>query len=311
MLISNRQLRAFVSVVTYGNFTKAADRMHMTQAGLSGMIRELEAQLRCRLFHRTTRSVELTKAGAHLLPYVRRALQDLDEGIESIGCVNELRRGRLRIGVTPFLSAHVMPDVIKTLSDRRPALRVELVDADQHVIQRLVDGGELDAAFGYLFTRTAGVHKQPLFSDPLTMVVPRDQYLQCQRVHCPEEWEAMREATLIVLHKSNPLMPVINDFLASAEAPDFRRMEIRHLATVLNMVAAGVGIAVIPASTLLAEQSHRVRIVPLGVDPPAIEHCCLTKAGAGEVDGLGEFAELFSLTFQESMARARKALVAD
>jgi DNA-binding transcriptional LysR family regulator len=204
-----------------------------------------------------------------------------------------------------------MPHVIKTLSERRSDLRVELVDADHLVIQRLIEGGELDAGFGYLFTRTAGVHKQPLFSDPLTMVVPRDHYPQCQRMHRPEGWAATREATLIVLHKSNPLMPLINDFLTDAEAPDFRRMEVWHLATVLNMVAAGVGIAVVPASTLIAEQSRRVRPMPLGADPPAIEHCCLTKAGAGEVEGLDEFAELFSLTFQECMARARKIHAAD
>lgn len=311
MLISTRQLRAFVGVVAYGNFTKAADRLYITQAGLSGMIRELEAQLQCRLFNRTTRSVELTEAGERLLPYAQRALQELEEGIASIGVLKELRRGRLRVGVTPFLAANVMPGVIKTFSETHPGVRVELVDAEQHLVQQFVDDGDLDAGFGYLFTQNAGVHKQPLFVDPLTIVVPRGQYLECRRINRSEDWAVLRDATLIVLHNRNPLMPLMERFLAQTQAPDFRRMEVRHLATVLNMVGAGLGIAVVPLSTLVGEQSRGVRPVPMGTDVPSVEHCCLTKAGVGELDALGEFVDLFSATCQEAIANASNAVLAD
>jgi DNA-binding transcriptional LysR family regulator len=178
-------------------------------------------------------------------------------------------------------------------------------------VQQLVDEGDLDAGFGYLFTQTAGVHKQPLFSDPLTLIVPRDGYLQCRSMQTAKEWACLGDATLIVLNKNNPVMPVINDFLANGRAPAMRRMEVRHLATVLSMVGAGLGVAVVPGSALIGEQSRRVRPVPLGEDPPEVEHCCLTKAGAEKVAGLDDYVRLFVAICQGSIARARQTLSAE
>jgi DNA-binding transcriptional LysR family regulator len=93
MLISTRQLRAFLSVVKYGNFTKAADRMHITQAGQSGMIRELETQLQCRLFNRTTRSVELTEAGSLVFLATDAYLQKQD--VTEMASMAKLKATRL------------------------------------------------------------------------------------------------------------------------------------------------------------------------------------------------------------------------
>ena len=300
MLISTRQLRAFLSVVKFGNFTKAADRMHITQAGLSGMIRELETQLQCRLFNRTTRSVELTEAGGHLLPYVRRALEEMDAGVESLSYVKELRRGRLRVGITPFLAAHIVPSVIKLFDHGSPEIQLELVDAEQIIIQQLVDNGELDAAYGYLFTQTAGVRRQSLYVDRLTLIASPDAFAKCKSIKRGEDWEHVREATLICLHRSNPLQHLINEFLVQTEAPAFRRREVRHLATVIGLVSAGLGIALVPSTSLVGDEAGHIRQIPLGPASPLIEHCCLTKAGAERVEGLEQFSQLLAEAYRSA-----------
>lgn len=294
MLISTRQLRAFQAVVKYGNFTKAADRLHVTQAGLSGMIRDLEAQLQCRLFNRTTRTVELTEAGSHLLPFIERVLENLDAGIEGLGYVKELRQGRLRIGTTPYMAATVMPQAIKEFARLRPDLRLELIDAEQSIVQRLVDSGELDAGYGYLFNLTANVRSQSLFGDPLTLIVPQGAYEDCTEITEREDWKFLRDATLIVLDRNNPLQVLVNAFLADTEAPAFPRREARHLATVIGMVASGLGIALLPKSVLPGCRMLPLREISLGLPTPVIQHICLSKAGTGDIDGLDEFSRIFT-----------------
>lgn len=92
MNLSTRQLRAFLQVARVGNFTRAAEQAHITQAGLSILIREMERQLGCRLFDRTTRVVSLTPAGRRLLPVVERMVTDLDDVAAELGAAGGFPR---------------------------------------------------------------------------------------------------------------------------------------------------------------------------------------------------------------------------
>ena len=235
---------------------------------------------------------------------MRRALEDLDTGLESLSYVKELRRGRLRVGITPFLASHIMPSVVKRFEEVCPEIQLEMVDAEQHIIQQLVDNGELDAAFGSLFTQTAGVRRRPLYVDRLTLIVPRSDSSACLSIQHDEDWEPLREATLICLHRSNPLQHLINDFLIQAGAPAFRRREVRHLATVIGLVAAGLGIALVPSTSLVGEEARHVRQIPLhSHDPVTIEQCCLTKAGTEDVKELELFSRLLTEAYQAAMSQ--------
>jgi DNA-binding transcriptional LysR family regulator len=300
MQMSTRQLRAFLNVVKYGNFTKAADAMHITQAGLSSMIHQLETQLRSRLFNRTTRSVELTVAGGHLLPHIRRALEDLDAGIESLSYMQEQRRGRLRVGITPFLASHLMPKPIG-LFEALTGLQVELVDAEQHIIQSMVDGDELDAAYGYFFAQTSGVRKHPVYTDRLALIAPLGSFSRCLRIESREDWDLLHDASLIGLPRSNSLRNFIQELLVQIDAPTFQRREVRHLATILGLVAEGHGIALVPETSLIGSEASRVRRIPILVSLPPIEHCCLTKSGSPSVDGLEVFSGLVAAAYRETV----------
>src|ERR1700754_4665481 len=98
MNFSMRQLRAFIAVAQHASFTKAAEQFHITQAGLSAMVRELEEQMQCRLFERTTRAVRLTPAGTHLLPIAQRTVRDLGDAAASLATLDSPRPDRLCVG---------------------------------------------------------------------------------------------------------------------------------------------------------------------------------------------------------------------
>src|SRR5688500_15666953 len=97
MDVTLRQLRAYVAVLEAASFSEAARAMHLSQAALGGLIKELENRLGVRLLDRTTRSVSRTDVGEAFEPMVRRLLANLDEALESVTSLKELRRGLVRV----------------------------------------------------------------------------------------------------------------------------------------------------------------------------------------------------------------------
>jgi DNA-binding transcriptional LysR family regulator len=97
MNVTLRQLRAFRAVVEHGSFTEAARTLHLSQAALSGLVKELESQVGVRLLDRSTRNVAPSEVGEAFLPHVGRVLGDLDEALASLANLKELRRGLVRV----------------------------------------------------------------------------------------------------------------------------------------------------------------------------------------------------------------------
>jgi DNA-binding transcriptional LysR family regulator len=170
MNISLRQLKGFILVTRLGNFSRAAEQLHMTQAGLSIMIRELEAQLDCRLFDRTTRIVTLTPMGEKFLPAALRALGDIETAAAQISAVGEKARYTLRVAATPLVSASLMPAVFRCFRDAYPEVTVRLVDCDLSRVHTLVDSGEVDFGLGFFLKPAPGIERTLLHSAQLMRV---------------------------------------------------------------------------------------------------------------------------------------------
>src|SRR5690606_28957429 len=109
MNLTMRQLRAFLAVAEQGNFTRAAQKLHVTQAGLSGMMLELASEAGAQLFVGTTRRVEITEGGGSVLRYATTALHNLDDAERRLGFLNDQGRSRLGIGLTPLVASTVLP----------------------------------------------------------------------------------------------------------------------------------------------------------------------------------------------------------
>src|SRR5262245_25009559 len=125
---SSRQLRAFLLVAQHHNFTRAAEALVMTPAGLSLLIREFENQLGFRLFDRTTRQVAVTAQGAELLATVRRSIDDLDQAMSRIGERVKEASHTLSIGAGHIVAANILPPALKEFRRHRPELRIEVSD---------------------------------------------------------------------------------------------------------------------------------------------------------------------------------------
>ncbi|MGJ7503591.1 LysR family transcriptional regulator [Variovorax sp. ZT5P49] len=288
MNLSTRQMRAFLQVARMGNFTRAAEQAHITQAGLSILIREMEKQLGCRLFDRTTRVVSLTPAGRRLLPVVERLVTDLDDVAAELGAEGDAARQTLRIAATPLVSSHLLPQVFTTFRAAHPQVSLRLFDADLRDVEAMVTAGDADVGLGFFFKAAAGLVRTPVGRFQLMRVAPYDGAGEPPAIGTVP-WSALRSAELVGLPPGNPIQKVIDQHLAAIGRADAQRPAFNFFGTLISMVEAGFGTAVMPTFALAACRRHRVRTDVLTKPKVGLDFFRITKRGAHETEAMQAF----------------------
>jgi DNA-binding transcriptional LysR family regulator len=279
-----RQLKAFVGVAETNNFTRTAQKLHLSQAALSSSIRELEVQIGCRLFERTTRSVELTAAGNELLPVAISVVESLESTALQLRQLGRQGVSTLRLGFTPMLASSVVPEVLDEFQRQFPSVQVEVIDAGPQELQAQVESDELDAAFGAFSKKISGLSQLQITPATL-MLVFSDQFSD---IGARTSWPQVFEYPLIGLTDKSPIQHLVNA-MAKKLGADFRsRMVVNQLETALGMVEKGFGVAVFPSFAQMACRRYKVRTADI-FPPVNIDYFRIMKAGkeAGSaVDGI-------------------------
>ena len=194
MHVTLRQLRAFVEVVESSSFSEAAKTMHLSQAALSGLIKELEDRVGVRLLDRNTRSVAPSAVGEAFEPMVRRVLASLDEALDSLTNLKELRRGLVRVAAPETLSCTLMPELIAMYNASHPGVDVRFEDVPIERVVAGVEDGSTDIGFGparVAVDESVDVHV--LWADPLRVALRADDPLAAGE---SVRWSELRERTL-------------------------------------------------------------------------------------------------------------------
>src|SRR5687768_5535871 len=142
-----RQLEHFVTVAEERHFTRASERLFISQSGLSASIRALEKELETELFYRNTRRVELTDAGQALLEESRRTLASGLAARDAVAAVKGLVRGRLRVGTEQCLGVVDVPTELARFHDDHPGVELLVQQAGSARLVEEVHSGRLDLAF--------------------------------------------------------------------------------------------------------------------------------------------------------------------
>lgn len=292
MNISTRQLKAFLLIAQLKNFTRAAERLHITQAGLSVMMRELEVQLASRLFDRTTRSVTLTPAGEKLLPVAQAAVEGLEQVAAQLGDMSDRARYLLRVAATPLVSSTLMPMVISRFRQQYPDVTIRVVDTDLKQVQSLVESGAADFGLGFFFEGSRSLERRLLYDFPLMLVGPldaREDDLHMPSAGAAVSWGSLQETTLIGLPPDNPIQQLIERQLARAGRGDGEIASFNHFDTLIAMVATGLGSAVIPSFAMPACRRHRVSAAPLVQPQVTAGFYQISRKGRGKPFYMAEF----------------------
>jgi DNA-binding transcriptional LysR family regulator len=300
MNISSRQLKAFLLTARLGNFTKAAEAMHITQAGLSVMMRELETQLNARLFDRTTRTVTLTGAGEKFLPAAIRALDEIEGAAQQINAIGEKARHTLRIAATPFVSSNLMPPICRHFRERYPEVAIQFVDCALKQVHDLVENGEVDLGFGFFFKAARGIERTLLHSFSLMRIAALDEGKDegeasidagARRnliVAGKTPWSSLENAALLALPADNPIQQLVETHLAAMRPRHEEKPALNYFETLIAMVASGMGVTVLPSLALIACQRYPVQCdileprVSLGLHQ-------ISKRGRGKTPAMADF----------------------
>jgi len=258
MNVSTRDLRAVVALIDEKNFTRAAQRCHLSQSAFSTLIRGVEESLGARLFDRTTRSVELTAEGRLFEVPARQVLADLDDMVEDFRDYATKRKGRVAVAALPSIAAGWLPGIFADFRLRHPGVELALFDVLSDQCISLLRAGRVDMAIASAGPLESDLQTEKLCSDRFHLVCPRAHPLASRP---SVRLKDLAEYPFVQLARTSS----VRQHLDAALHPLQMRtvFEVEQLPTVTALVEAGLGITVVPAMTLF----HFIRRPALRVRP--------------------------------------------
>lgn len=235
-------LRYFLAVAELGSFSKAAQRVSVTQPTLSVGIAKLEEQLGARLFERTTRRVSLTPAGSKFLQHARRITQEYEAALREVSEAPQLKR--LRAGILSTIPARDLERVVAGHAKNSGGEALEILDSTERDIANRLSDGRLDVAITILRPGLDSFAQETLRNEPYVLFVGANHKLS--GVEEIEGGELAGE-TMIVRRQCEGLPEISRYFTNRDVRPSF---SLRTLSDdrAMSMVAAGLGVTVAPAS---------------------------------------------------------------
>lgn len=246
--LTMKHLRYFDALARHEHFGHAAAAISITQPALSMQIKELEAMLGAPLVERNARKVRLTTLGEAFVLRARNILGAVDELGDLVRSSGGPLIGPLRLGVIPTVAPYLLPQMIKSLTDRFPSLDLQPREAITRSLVKDLLGARLDAAIVALPISEPNLREFALFDEDFVLVRARAD--EAKPVPSPAR---LREMRLLLLEEGHCFR---EQALSFCHAPGFQprnRMEGSSLSTLVQMVSAGIGVTLIPEMALSLE----------------------------------------------------------
>ncbi|WRZ94923.1 LysR family transcriptional regulator [Streptomyces sp. NBC_01007] len=255
-----RHLQHFVAVAEDRHFTRAAERLMVSQSGLSSSIRALERELRAPLFVRTTRRVTLTEAGRALLVEAERILAQVRSAHDAVAAVQGVLRGTLSLGTEQCIAGVHCAKLLAAFRRRHPDVEIRLRQAGSEALAEEVAAGRLDLAFA-VRTRADSEHLRsvPLASEPMTVLCHPEHRLATAAVVTPEE---LGEEAFVDFHPDWGPRRTSDAAFATAGVQRTVTLEVNDVHSLLELVHEGLGIAVVPRHFGLKREARALTALP-------------------------------------------------
>lgn len=261
---SLRQIDCLLAIRETGGFSRAAERLGLSQPALSAQIRDLERLLGLRLIDRTTRRVALTAAGVTFASRAAAGLAEIDRAQAEAQGQAGLSAGRLRLAAPPLLAAGLLPPVMAGFAADHPGVALTLADLPtDDIVARLRDG-RVDAGIGTFPPDLPDLDARPLFRDALMLFAPAGHPLVAG---AETSWQALADHPVIALGRESGLRLLADLGFERAGLTLRPAQEVAQIFTALALVAAGFGVAVLPGYARIAPQAAGLAARPLQGPP--------------------------------------------
>jgi LysR family transcriptional regulator, hydrogen peroxide-inducible genes activator len=249
------QLRYFVAVSQSGNFSRAAERCHVSQPSLSQQIQKLERRLGRPLLNRLGRRAVLTDAGRLLLERATAILAAVDDAERRLGDGGALPGGRLAVGVIPTIAPYLLPPALKSFARRCPNVDMAIQeDVTRNLLAAVVDG-DLDLAIAALPITEERLQVESLLTEPLLVAAPRGHPLLRRRKIKVQDLALER---FILLNEMHCLGEQVLSLCRAHDCQPTIACRSAQIATVQALIALDQGISLLPAMACRADRSKRL-----------------------------------------------------
>jgi DNA-binding transcriptional LysR family regulator len=255
MNVGLRQLRVFFAVARHGSFSRAAEEVSVSQSAVSFAIQQLETELGLRLLDRTTRQVRMTAAGETLAAGGSRLIAELDSILKELKDVGERRRGRVVLACVPSVARGFMPGCVEHCAAKWPEVSFAIEDVAAKEVVAKVKRGDVEFGVSGGDIDESELHVEALARDPFVLACRRDDELARSK---SVAWGKLSGRRLVMLNNTSGSRPQILDTLTRAGVHAEISVELAQPSSVLAMVEARLGIAVVP---LLVAPSASDRIL--------------------------------------------------
>ena len=262
-----RDLRYLIALADLRHFGRAAEACHVSQPTLSIRIMKLEEELGVALVERAPRHVMLTPVGVDIAERARRVLADVEQMREMARRTTDPEAGSVRLGLFPTLGPYLLPHVVPNIRARFPRLELLLIEEKTAVLLSMLRAGQLDAAVLALPLHEDWLETEFLFEEPFMLAVPDGHPLASHRDLRLSE---LADQNLLLLEDGHCLRDQALEVCSLAGAGEKEGFRATSLETLRQMVAAGVGITLLPmlAVTPPVPNSPSIKLLSFKAPPP-------------------------------------------
>lgn len=241
-------LEAFIAVAEAESFSKAAEKIHLTQSAVSKRIALLEEQLNCRLFDRIARSVALTEAGTALLPRANHILREIADTTQAMSDLSGDISGRLRLAISHHIGLHRLPPILKEFAQRYPEVTIDVDFMDSEKAYEGIFQGRFEVAVITLAPEPhPKIEAKVIWPDPLVFMVSDDHPLSHETTPTLEN---LRDYPAILPGLGTYTGRMTRALFEQRSVPLPPTMTTNYLETIKMMVSIGLGWSLLPQSML-------------------------------------------------------------
>jgi DNA-binding transcriptional LysR family regulator len=259
-----RHLRYFMAVVESKGYREASRRLHIAQPSISEAISGLEYELGLKLFSRANRAARLTPEGEMFYAEAVRVLQQAETAIATAKRAAQGKIGKLSVGFIGSATLSFLPDLIRRYKLQNPHVKLSLHDLYPVELDNAFDRGEIDIGITRTLSleRTRNFQSKRLLRDPLVAVLPRSRKLKSKEIRLAD----LADERFVLFHRRGA-PGVFDTIVGACRAQGFSprvENEPNSMQTILSLVEAEEGVAIVPASTsnLRSNGVQFVRLVP-------------------------------------------------
>jgi DNA-binding transcriptional LysR family regulator len=263
--VNLNQIMAFLVVAEEKSFRSAALRMHLSQSAVSVQVQQLERVLGVVLFHRTTRSVALTREGASLAEVAQRVTTDLAGIATALREVAQLQKGVVTVVAMPTFAYMLLPHLMSGYAELHPNVDVRLLDFDSPKALDILQQGQADLAVLARTPHMEAFEFVHLFEDELVVLAPAASSLLEGRLEL--SIEEVAGEPWVLSPRGSQTRTLIEQIFARAQCSLHVRQECQRPQTLLALVENGLGMTILPRASLVDMNLSRVRIARLQTRP--------------------------------------------